>query len=73
MVVGNRTSSKINALSIGYYFIKKMRNVGAVFYERLTLKNQNAAVKKKAFAGLINVAKLSKLIDRESKLNSCIA
>ena len=38
------------------------------FYESLTLKYQVAALKKKASAGLINIAKISKFIDRESKI-----
>ena len=46
----------------------KMRNLGVVFDENLTLKYQVAAVKKKAFGVLINIAKVSKFIDKESKL-----
>ena len=39
-----------------------------MFYENLALKYQIAAVKNKAFEGLINIAKISKFMDRESKL-----
>ena len=46
----------------------KLKNLGVVFDENLTLKYQVAAVKKKAIGGLINIAKISKFIDRESKL-----
>ena len=41
---------------------------GVIFDENLTLKYPVAAVKKKAIGGLINIAKISKFIDRESKL-----
>ena len=47
---------------------KKLKNLGVIFDENLTLKYQVAAVKKKAIGGLINIAKISKFIDRESKL-----
>ena len=46
----------------------KLRNIGVVFDENLTLKCQIAAVKKKGIGGLINIAKISKFIHRESKL-----
>ena len=46
----------------------KLRNLGAVSDENLTLKYQVAAVRKKAIADLINTEKISKFIDRESKL-----
>ena len=45
----------------------KLRDLGGVFDENLTLKYQVAAVKKVS-GGLINIAKISKFIDRESKL-----
>ena len=47
----------------------KLRNPGVVFYESLTLKYQIAAVRKKEIEDQINFAKISKFIDRESKLN----
>ena len=47
---------------------KKLKNLGVVFDENLTVEYQVAAVKKKAFGGLINFAKNSKFINRESKL-----
>ena len=40
----------------------KLKNLGVVFDEILTLKYQVAAVKKKAIGGLINIAKISKFI-----------
>ena len=46
----------------------KLRNQGVVFDENLNLMYQVAAVKKKAIGGLINIAKISKFIDRESNL-----
>ena len=48
--------------------LTKLRNLGVVLDENLTLKYQVAAPKKKAIGGLINIAKISKFIDRESKL-----
>ena len=39
-----------------------------VFDESLTLKYQIGAVKKKANGGLINTARISKFINRKSKL-----
>ena len=46
----------------------KLRNLRVVFDENLFLKYQVTVVKKKAIEGLINIAKISKFIDRESKL-----
>ena len=46
----------------------KLRNLGVVLDENLTLKYQVVPVKNKAIGGLINIAKTSKFIDRESKL-----
>ena len=46
----------------------KLRSLGIALYENLTVKYQVAAVKKKANGGFINIAKISKFIDRESKL-----
>ena len=46
----------------------KRRNPGVVLMINLTLMYQVAAVKKKAIEGLINIAKMWKFIDRESKL-----
>ena len=45
----------------------KVWNLGVVFDENLTLQYQVAAVNKKAIRGLTNNAKISKLIDWESK------
>ena len=47
---------------------RKLRSLGVGFDENLTLKYQVAAVKKKAVGGLINIAKISKFIDKESKI-----
>ena len=47
---------------------KKLKNLGVIFDENLTLKYQVAAVKKKAIGGLINIEKISKFLDKESKL-----
>ena len=49
-------------------FSTKLKNLGVVYEETLTIEYQITAVKKKAFGGLTNMAKTSKLIDRESKL-----
>ena len=46
----------------------KLRIIGVVSDENLTLKYQAAVVKNKAIGGPINIAKKSKFIDRESKL-----
>ena len=46
----------------------KLRNLGVVFDENLSLKNQITTVKKKAIGGLLNMAKILKFIDIESKL-----
>ena len=46
----------------------KLKNLGAVLDEILTLNYKVAAVKKKTIGGLINIAKMSKFIDRESRL-----
>ena len=46
----------------------KLRNLGVAPDKKLTLKYQVAAVKKKAIGGPINIAKISKFINRESKL-----
>ena len=44
----------------------KLKNLGVVFDEKLSLKYQIAAVKKKAILGLINFVKILKLIDIDS-------
>ena len=46
----------------------KMRNLGVVVGENLTLKYQVAVVKNKPLGGIINLAKISNFIDRESEL-----
>ena len=46
----------------------KLRNLGVVFDENLTLKHQVAPVETKAIGGLIIIAKISKFIYRVSKL-----
>ena len=46
----------------------KLKKLGDGFDETLTLKYQVAPVKKKTIGGLINIAKISKFVDRESKL-----
>ena len=46
----------------------KLRSEGVVFDENLTLKYQVAALKKKGIGGLINITKISKFTDRESRL-----
>ena len=45
-----------------------MRILGDVFDKKLNLTYQVASVKKKAIACLTNISKISKFIDRESKL-----
>ena len=45
----------------------KLKNLGVIFDENLTLKHQIAATKKKAIGGLINIAKISSFIDDKSK------
>ena len=75
MVVGNPYQSRdIDFLSIlkldqtDINLSTKLKNLGVVFDENLTLNYHIAAVKKKAIGDLINIAKISKFIDRESKL-----
>ena len=46
----------------------KLRNLGVVFDEILTLKYQVVAVKKVNIGCLIKIGKISKFIDRDSKL-----
>ena len=46
----------------------KLKNPGILLDENSTLKNQIAAVKNKRIGGFINFSKISKFIDRESKL-----
>ena len=74
MVVGNpiqlRNIDLPSNLKLGQTDVTlstKLKNLGVIFEENWTLKYQAAAVKK-AIGGLINIAKLSKFIDRESKL-----
>ena len=75
MGVGNRLQmrnidlpSNLKLHQTDINLLTKLRNLGVVFDENLTLKHQVGAVKKKAIAGFINIAKISKIIDRESKL-----
>ena len=46
----------------------KLKNLGVVFDESLTVKYQVVAWKIKTTGGLINITKISKFNDRESKL-----
>ena len=75
MVVGNPfqirnfdfpSNSKLDRTEIN--LSTKLRNLCVVFDENLTLKYQVSTVKKKAIGGLINIAKVSKFIDKESTL-----
>ena len=75
MVVGNRlqmrninlpSNLKLDRTDIN--LSTKMRNLGVIFDENLTLKYQVAAVTKNSIGDLINIAKISNVIDRESKL-----
>ena len=45
----------------------KLKNLGVVLDENLTLKYQITAIKKKSVGGLINIAKISSFIDKDSK------
>ena len=45
----------------------KLKNLGVILDDGLTLKYQIAAIKKKSIGGLINIAKISSFIDNESK------
>ena len=70
MVVGNLLQmrnidlpSNLKLVQTNTNLSKKLRNLGVVFYEILTLKYQVAAVKKKAIGSLTNIAKISKFID----------
>ena len=47
---------------------EKLRNLGVVLDKNLTMKNQINSEKWKAVGGLINVAKISSLIDKKSCL-----
>ena len=76
MVVGNPIQMRNIDLSLNLKLdltdinlSTKLRNLGVAFEEILTLKYQVAAVKQKAIEGLINIAKISNIFDRESKLN----
>ena len=78
MVVGNplqlRNIDLPSNLKLDQTYINlrtKLRNLGVVFDENSTLKYQVAAVKKKPIGGLIIIEKISKFIDRHSKLK-CI-
>ena len=51
---------------------KKSRHLIVVLNQSLTLMCQIATVKKKAIESLINIAKVSKFIDRESKLQNVL-
>ena len=75
MVVGNPlklknidlpSSLKLDQIDIN--LSTKLKSLGVVFDGNLPLRYQIAAVKKKAIGGLINIAKISKFFDRESKL-----
>ena len=75
MVVGNPLQMRNTDLSLNLNLDQtdlnlstKLRNLGVVFDEYLTLKYQVVAVKKKAIGCSVSVAKISKFIDRESKL-----
>ena len=74
MIVGNPlqirnidlpSSSKLDQPDIS--FSTKLINLGVVSEEFLTFKYQVTAVKKKAIAGLISIAKISKFL-QNSKL-----
>ena len=74
MVVGNPVqlrnidiASNSNLDQTDKILSTKLRKLGVVFYENLTLKYQVAAVKKKAIGSLISIAKISRFNDRESK------
>ena len=74
MIVGN--TQKLNNLDFPTTLLlnqtdvnlsSKLKNLGVILDENLTLKGQVAAIKKKSIGGLINIAKISSFIDNESK------
>ena len=65
---GNLDISGVVLNSTTCNFSESVRSLGIIFDEKLTLKHQINNVKKKAVYNLINIARISKLIDKPSRI-----
>ena len=76
MILGNRYKldqlASFNSIELNdsstLSLVKKVKNLGVLFEQDLSMESQLKSVKGKAIGNLVNIARISKYIDRESKL-----